>query len=381
MQTSQAIAAGQIAEKTPKTGRLLSLDVFRGGTIAAMILVNNNGSSAAYPPLLHAKWHGWTFTDLVFPFFLWIVGVAMTLSLEKRVAHGDDRSRLLMHVVKRAALIFLIGLFLNGFPYFDLSRIRIPGVLQRIALCYLIAGAIFLYARSTRARILCTATLLAVYWVLMKTVAVPGCGAGSFEMDCNFAKWIDGMLLTGHMWAASKTWDPEGLISTLPAVANTMFGIFAGGILAGRRAPAEKSAWMFFGGNVLMFAGLLLSTWMPINKQLWTVPYALFTSGLAFVVFASCYWLVDIQGWRRFARPFAVYGVNALAVYVLSGLFAKTLGLIQVGDVSLRTWVWRTVYEPLASPSNASLLYSLSFVALFWLVAWGMYRRNWIVRV
>ena len=359
----------------------MSLDVFRGGTIAAMILVNNNGSPAAYPPLLHAKWHGWTFTDLVFPFFLWIVGVAMTLSLAKRVAGGDDRTRLLMHIVKRAALIFLIGLFLNGFPYFDLSRIRIPGVLQRIALCYLIAGAIFLYARSTRARIVCTTGLLATYWVLMKTVPVPGCGADSFEMDCNFAKWIDGMLLTGHMWAQSRTWDPEGLISTLPAVANTMLGIFAGQILANRRTAAEKSAWMFFAGNALMFAGMMLSTWMPINKQLWTVPYALFTSGLAFVVFACCYWLVDIQGWRRFAAPFSIYGVNALAMFVLSGLFAKTLGLIRVGDITLRTWIWRNWFVPLASPPNASLLYSLAIVGLFWMVAWAMYRRNWIVRV
>ena len=347
-----------------------------------MILVNNNGSAAAYPPLLHARWHGWTFTDLVFPFFLWIVGVAMTLSLAKRVARGDDRTRLLMHVVKRAALIFLIGVFLNGFPFFDLSRIRIPGVLQRIGLCYLIAGAIFLYARSTRARIACTAALLAVYWVLMKSVNVPGCGAGSFEMECNFAKWIDGMLLTGHMWAQSKTWDPEGLISTLPAVANTMLGIFAGQILANRRGgAAEKAAWMFFAGNVLMFSGMMLSTWMPVNKQLWTVPYALFTSGLAFVVFACCYWLVDIHGWRRFARPFAVYGMNALAMYVLSGLFAKTLGVIRVGDISLRTWIWRNWFEPLASPPNASLLYSLAIVAIFWLIAWAMYRRNWIVRV
>ena len=368
-------------DQSVKTGRLLSLDVFRGGTIASMILVNNPGSAAAYPPLQHAKWHGWTFTDLVFPFFLWIVGVAMTLSLAKRVARGDDRTHLLMHVLKRAAAIFFIGLLLNGFPYYDLSTIRIPGVLQRIALCYLIAGAIFLYARSTRIRIAVTSGLLGVYWVLMKTVDVPGCGADSFAMECNFAKWIDGMLLTGHMWASSKTWDPEGLVSTLPAVANTMLGIFAGQILASRSTPAEKSVWMFLSGNLLMFAAMMLATWMPINKQLWTVPYALFTSGLAFVVFTCCYWLVDIQGWRRFAQPFAVYGVNALAMFVLSGLFAKGLGLIRVGDISLRTWLWRNAFEPLASPASASLLYSLAIVGLFWLIAWAMYRRNWIVRV
>jgi predicted acyltransferase len=377
VQTSPA----RLPEQTPSPGRLLSLDVFRGGTIASMILVNNPGSSAAYPPLQHAKWHGWTFTDLVFPFFLWIVGVAMTLSLAKRVERGDDRTRLLMHIVKRSALIFLIGLFLNGFPYFELSHIRIPGVLQRIALCYLIAGIVFLYARSTGARASITAGLLVVYWVLMKSAAVPGCGAGSFEMDCNLAKWIDGLLLTGHMWGVSKTWDPEGLLSTLPAIANTMFGIFAGQILATRRQPAEKSTWMFFGGNVLMFAGLMLSTWMPINKQLWTVPFALFTSGMAFVVFTCCYWMVDVQAWRRYARPFSIYGVNALAVYFLAGIVGKLLILIRVGDGTLKTWIWRNWFEPLASPPNASLLYSLAVVALFWAIAWGMYRRNWIVRV
>jgi predicted acyltransferase len=305
----------------------------------------------------------------------------MTLSLAKRVARGDNRHRLLMHILKRSALIFLIGLFLNGFPYFDLARIRIPGVLQRIALCYLFAGMIFLYARSTRARIGCVAGLFAVYWVLMKMVPVPGCGAGSFEMDCNFAKWIDGMLLSGHMWAASKTWDPEGLVSTLPAIANTVFGIFAGQILASRRERPAQVAWLFFAGNLLIFAGMMLSTWMPINKQLWTVPYALFTSGIAFVVFASCLWLIDVQGWNRYARPFAIYGMNALVVYVLSGLFARTLSVIRVGDISLRTWVWRNLFEPLGSPANASLLFSLAHVGLFLAIAWWMYRRNWIVRV
>ncbi|HYO82291.1 MAG TPA: DUF5009 domain-containing protein, partial [Bryobacteraceae bacterium] len=212
--------------------RLQSLDVFRGGTIAAMILVNNNGSSAAYGPLLHAEWHGWTFTDLVFPFFLWIVGVAMTLSLRRRIERGDSRTTLLMHAARRALVIFAIGVFLNGFPYFDMGTIRIPGVLQRIAVCYFFAAAIYLLLRSTRARLVATVAVLALYWILMTAVSVPGCGPGSFSVDCNFSRYVDGIFLTGHMYSRTRTWDPEGIVSTLPAIANTMFGIFAGTLLA-----------------------------------------------------------------------------------------------------------------------------------------------------
>lgn len=361
--------------------RLLSLDVFRGATIASMILVNNPGSAQSYAPLEHAEWHGWTFTDLVFPFFLWIAGVAMTLSLARRVGRGEDRKTLLLHVLKRAALIFLIGLALNGFPRYDLSTIRIPGVLQRIAVCYLCAAAIFLFARGTTGRLAWAGGLLTVYWLAMTLVPVPGCGPGNFGMDCNFAKWVDGMLLSGHMWSRSKTWDPEGLVSTLPAIVTTLFGIFAGQILAARTEPAEKTAWLFAAGNGLTIAGWMLSAFMPVNKQLWTVPYALLTAGFAFVVFAGCYWLIDVFGWKRFAKPFAVYGMNALTIFVLSGLFARMLSLVRAGDGSLRSLVWRNVYAPIASPANASLLFALSHVALFWCVAWIMYRRNWIVRV
>ena len=375
-----------VRERTAAPTRLESLDVFRGGTIAAMILVNNNGSDAAFEPLKHAAWHGWTFTDLVFPFFLWIVGVAITLSFARRVEAGDDRGRLLLHVAKRSAVIFLIGLFLNGFPYFHLASIRIPGVLQRIAVCYLIAGAIFLFTK-TRGRILWTAGLLGLYWVLMKMVPVPGYGAGDLSVEGNFSRYIDGLLLGGHMYSQTKTWDPEGIVSTLPAIANTMLGIFAGQILKLRqRGAEEKAVWLFFAGNCLVFAGLMLSTWMPINKPIWTASYTVLTSGLAFVVFACCYWLTDVKGWRRYSRPFAIYGMNALALYVLSSLFARVLGVIRVGGpdgngVSLRTLVWTRVFEPLASPPVASLLFSLAHVLLFLAVAYWFYRRHWIVRV
>jgi len=361
--------------------RLASLDVFRGGTIAAMILVNNQIVEHPFEPLGHAEWHGWTFTDLVFPSFVWIVGVALTLSLAKRVARGDDKGKLLLHVLKRAALIFLIGLALNGFPAFDLSKIRIPGVLQRIGLCYLFASAIFLYF-GTIGRIVWTAGLLAVYWVLMTAVPVPGCGAGSFSVDCNFARWIDGMVLTGHMWSRSKVWDPEGLISTLPAICNTMLGIFAGQILAAKRpSPTEKIAWLFFAGNLLMLAGLILSAWMPVNKQLWTVSYALLTAGIAYVVFACCYWMVDLQGWQRWKAPFVIFGVNAMAMFVVSGMFGRLMSLIKIGGTGIGRVLWTNVYSQLGPPAVGSLFYGLTHVALCFLVAWLMWRKGWILRV
>lgn len=344
-----------------------------------MILVNNPGSGDAFAPLKHAQWHGWTFTDLVFPFFLWMVGISITFSFARRVDSGDSRSRLFGHILRRAAIIFGIGLFLNGMPFFNLSTIRIPGVLQRIAICYLIAAAIFLFT-GTRGRIAWCVGLLSAYWVLMKTVDVPGCGAGSFEVGCNFAKWIDGMTLSGHMYSQTKTWDPEGIVSTLPAVANVLFGIFAGQILRLPRSASEKTNWLCFAGSLLIFTGLMLSTWMPVNKSLWTVPYAIFTSGLAFLVFGCCHFLVDVLEWRRFAKPFAVYGMNALAMFVLAGIFAKLTGLIRVGDVSLRALAWKNVFAPLGNGAVASLLFSLAHVALFWLIAWWMYRRNWFIR-
>lgn len=363
-----------------ETTRLTSLDVFRGATIASMMLVNNPGSWAhVYPPLEHAEWNGWTFTDTIFPFFLWIVGVAMTLSFAKRVERGDDRRKLLMHVVQRSAIIFAIGLFLAGFPYFHLSRIRIPGVLARIAVCYLIAGTIVLFTKI-RGQLLCAALLLTGYWMLMTLVPVPGVGPGHLEKDANFAKYIDGLVLSGHMWSQTKTWDPEGIVSTLPAIATTLFGVLAGHILRSRKTPAERTAWMFVMGNVLIFAGMILNVWMPINKNLWTTTFSVFMAGLASVVFAACYWFIDVQGYRRWTRPFAIYGMNAITVFIISGLLAKLLGLIKIGDTRLGALFYNSVFVPIASPINASLLYAIANVLLLYLIAWFMYRRNWFLK-
>ena len=372
--------------ETPGSGRLLSLDVFRGATIASMMLVNNAGNwNAVYPPLRHSAWHGWTFTDTIFPFFLWIAGVSMTFSFAKRLERNDSRARLLTHTVQRAATIFLLGLFLNLFPSFQFSTVRIPGVLQRIAVCYLIAGVIFLYT-SLRGQILWTASLLFVYCALMKLAPVPGFGAGILEKEGNFAQYIDQLVLSGHMWASSKTWDPEGIVSTLPAIATVLFGILTGHLLRSRLNPESKTAWLMVMGNCLIGGGLVWAWWLPINKPLWTSSYSLFMAGMAANVFGCCYWLIDIKGYRRWSRPFAIYGMNAITVYVLAGALSKLSSFIKVAgvdgsEITAGKWVYEHIYAPLASPVNASLLYALTYVAILYGVSWFMHRMKWFVRV
>lgn len=364
--------------------RLLSLDVFRGVTIASMVLVNNPGSwEHIYPPLEHAEWHGWTFTDTVFPFFLWIVGVAMTLSFARRVENGDNRGKLFLHVLRRAAILFAIGIFLAGFPYFPWYRIRYLGVLPRIAICYLMAGGVFLLFKI-RGIIGITLALLVSYWLLMAFMPVPGCATGSLSKDCNFARYVDGLVLTGHMWSQTKVWDPEGIVSTIPAIATTLFGVLAGYVLRGTRASAaECAAWLFVGGNALIAAGLIMNVWLPINKNLWTSSYAVFMAGLATVVFAVCYWLVDgcryQDRYQRWAKPFAIYGMNAIAVFVLSGLVGRLMGLIKIGGQSLHGFVF-SCFEPLASPVNASLWFAVANVLFFFAFAYVLYRRKWFLR-
>lgn len=351
------------------------MDAFRGATIASMILVNNPGDGrTTYAPLLHAEWHGWTFTDLVFPFFLWMVGVAMTFSYARRVEEGADKRKLLLHAVRRAALLFLLGLVLNGFPKYDLTVIRIPGVLQRIALCYLAGAAIFLYTKW-RGQVAAIVALCTVYWMLMTLVPVPGYGPGVLEPIGNFAQWVDSQLLAGHMYSRTKVWDPEGLVSTLPAIANVLFGALTGALL--RREdwqPAEKTSWVLVSGAALTFAGAFLGQFMPINKQIWTPPYAVFTSGLAALSFGCFYWLIDVQGYQRGTRWLSIYGMNAIAVYALSGLLARLLTLFG----------WKApiyaLFAAAAPPYVASLLYALANVAVLYGVAWTLHRRGWFLR-
>jgi predicted acyltransferase len=368
--------------------RLLSLDVFRGITIAGMLLVNNPGSwSHVYDPLEHAKWHGWTPTDLIFPFFLFIVGVAMAFSFAVQERKGAGRGEMMNRVAKRSAILFLLGLTLAAFPFYtlDLATLRIPGVLQRIGLAFLLASAVVLFT-GPRAQAAVTALLLLGYWAAMKLVPVPGYGAGSLEPDSNLAAWVDRAVLgTAHLWKSSKTWDPEGLLSTLPAVATVLLGVFAGRWLRSGRSPERKTLGMLAGGAAGVVLGLLWNEAFPINKNLWTSSYVVFTAGMALLVLAACYWLVDVKGRRRWAFPFVLFGVNAIAAFFLSGIMARLLTLVKwagpSGEVTLKGWIHDHAFASWLSPLNASLAFALCFV-LFWVgVMYVFYRKQVFIKV
>ena len=361
--------------------RLVSLDVFRGLTMAAMVIVNNPGDwSHVYPPLLHAEWHGWTPTDLIFPFFLFIVGVSITLS---------RKSASWSSILRRSAIIFALGLFLSGYPHFDLSRWRIPGVLQRIAICYLFAAAAFRVTSGDRRRQGITLAVVAcaislAYWMVMALVPAPGGMAGDLSPGGNLGAWLDRALMSGHLWR--PTWDPEGLLSTMPAIATTLLGTSAGLWLGSAETPERKAAGLLAGGIACLIAGQIWHEVFPINKNLWTSSYVMFTAGGAAVLLAACYWAIDVKGWRGWTTPFVVLGTNAITLFVFSGLLVETLGLIRVAapdgrDVSVSRFIYLEYFTPLASPKNASLLYALAnLVVLFGLLAW-MYRRRMFLRV
>lgn len=367
--------------------RLESLDVFRGLTIAAMLLVNNPGTwSHVYPPLEHAAWNGWTPTDLVFPFFLFIVGVATTFSLGGLIDAGVGRVGLFRKVVTRAVLIFVLGLLLQGFPHYDLAHLRIFGVLQRIALSYLLAAGIVLLT-GVRGQALALLGLLLGYWILMTLVPVPGLGHGVLEPEMNLSNWLDLRVLgVNHVWQETRTWDPEGLLSTLGAVASVLCGVLAGHWVRTRRSPDVKAFGFLYAGGMTLLVGWVWSHVFPINKSLWTGSYVLFSAGLACLVLAATYWLVDVKGFRRWTWPFLVFGTNAIAAYWLSTLIAIVLDWLVVAGpegepVVLKTYVYETFYASWLAPVNASLVYAVSYVVLWLGLLSVLYRRRIFIRI
>lgn len=359
------------------SGRILSLDALRGATVVSMLIVNNPGDGAhVFSQLDHAPWHGWTFTDLVFPFFLWISGLAMTLSYSKRIAAGADRMALFLHLARRSATIFLIGLAINFTGRWRFSDLRIMGVLQRIGLCTLLAGAIYLAWPRLRPVMAATAALLSVYWVLMTSVPVPGFGAGVLTPEGNFAHWIDGFVLSGHMWRVTKVWDPEGLVSSVSAVATVLFGVLCGFLLRSEHSAAGMTGRIFAAGIGLLAGGMLMSIWMPINKNLWTSSYSVFMAGMAYTVFAGFYWLIDVAGFGGWARPLVIYGSNAIAAFVVSDAVA----IVMIKNGWLRP-VFRGVFLGMGPPRVASLAFALAHAGVIGLVAWGLWRKKWLIRV
>ncbi|MGE5682804.1 MAG: acyltransferase family protein [Bacillota bacterium] len=371
-----------------KTERLLSLDVFRGLTIAGMILVNNPGSGqSVYPALRHAKWHGVTPTDLIFPFFLFIVGITTTISLSKRKERGDDQKKLIMQIIKRAAILFLLGLIMASFPFYnyDFSHIRIPGVLQRIGVVYLISSILFLKT-GMKTQAIIAGSLLFIYWALMTLVPVPGIGYANLEPATNLGAFIDNMLLGGHLWGASKVWDPEGILSTIPAISTCLLGILTGYWLKSQADKTTKAVWMFIWGNCGLVLGAIWDMWFPINKSIWTSSYVLYSAGMALEFLAMCYYLIDVKGYNWWTKPFVVYGTNAITVYFLSGIVAKLLYTIKFNDsfgklITLKAAIYNSMFAWWLQPINASLLWALSY-CLFWLaMMWILYSKRIFIKI
>lgn len=446
--------------------RLISLDVFRGMTIAAMILVNNPGTSPVYWPLDHAEWNGLTPTDWIFPFFLFIVGVAIPIALGRRIAEGitlsvytkilsraaiifglgwavsvlpffqfastdaPDRLKMSVWLLMSAALFFLllrsfktaailagvaiaavVAMYLAGYNVvlYDVGTMRIFGVLQRIAVCYLITSLIFLHT-NWKQQVYISVALLLGYWIVMTLISVPGCEVTTVsDKACNLAAYIDRLVLTeNHIWRYGKVYDPEGLLSTIPAIVTTISGVLAGtwlkrdeghetvgdGSRIGETDPSfgsqhfsfKKASGLFFFGVVLFAIGWIWNSFFPFNKALWTSSYVMVTSGLALLTFASCYWLIDIKGYKRWARPFVIFGANALALFVFSGLFARMIAAYKVTGPegkpwSLQKWAVENIFLALFQPINASLAYAVSFILLWLLLLWFLYRKRIYIKV
>ena len=404
------------ASKPASHERLLSLDVFRGLTIAGMLLVNNPGTwEHIYAPLEHAPWNGWTPTDLIFPFFLFIAGITTHLSLSSRRARGDSERAIRNQIIRRGLLIFLFGFLVNGFPYFTwgnvsglvdptfLERVadrllhwRIMGVLQRIGLAYLCAALLTLRA-PLRQQVLTIAGLLFGYWMVMTVLPVPGEGTiGALLLDFparTMAAWTDRIFLDwskwglgNHVWASSKTWDPEGILSTVPAIATCMLGNLAGRWIAHRAPLSERLAGLAAAGALGMMAGLMWNWVFPINKSLWTSSYVLFCAGMAALALATIMWIVDFQKVRGWTKPFVVYGLNPTIAFVGSGVMARCIYSIfkvtmEGKRVSLEEGIYRTLFASWLTPINASLAFAIAFVLLWYGILFVLYKRNIILKV
>lgn len=370
-----------------RADRLASLDVLRGLTIAAMILVNNNGDSRfAYWPLLHSPWNGWTPTDIIFPAFLFMVGLSMAFSFPPRLAVADSRMSLLPRILRRTLILIFLGLVVNSFPFFQLHDIRVYGVLQRIALCYFFTSLLMIWS-TTWGRVAAAVAALLGYWVMMRYVPVPGFGVPGrdiplFDPYGNIVAYLDRLLLPGHLYG-DGTYDPEGLLSTLPAIATTLFGVLTGEWLRTKWTNSTKAAGILAAGITAIILGEIWSHWFPINKRLWTSSYVLLAAGITLVCLAVLFWLIDCAGWKKgWTLPWLAFGTNAITLYVFSELLASTLDSWHISSgITLKQTVFSHIAYWIPNLSLASLFYSLLFVTVCALLAWWMYRKKIFVKI
>ncbi len=361
------------------TSRLISLDALRGLTIAAMILVNSPGSwSHIYAPFEHKPWNGITPTDLIFPFFLFIVGVSIVLAYGRGLKPGTTRKDAVRKILWRALKIFIVGILLNLYPWFNFEELRVAGVLQRIAIVFAACGLAFLYLDFTK-QVILGVILLIGYWVVMTLLPTPGYGQPMLEPGANLAAWVDSWPLPGRMW--QQTWDPEGLFSTIPAIATGISGMVAGKLLICEHALEKKIKLLLLGGLISLAVGYLWSLHFPLNKNLWTSSYVLVTSGYATVVLSIFMYLIDKKGNEKIARPFVIFGSNAITVYVLAWVAAFLFDSVNIGGSSIQTHFMDLFINQGFEPKLASLSYAFLYIALMYVPAWLLYRKKIFIKL
>lgn len=360
--------------------RLISLDAFRGFTIASMILVNYPGTwQHVYPPLLHVDWHGITPTDLIFPFFLFIVGVAIAYAYTKRIASGAPMRDLYIKLITRSLKIFAVGIFLNLYPYFNFADLRVAGVLQRIAVVFLICGFIFLKT-TWKTQLIIGIVILIGYWLAMTLIPTPGFDKPMLEPGKNLAAWFDSKFLPGRMW--QETWDPEGILSTLPSLVTTISGMLAGVFLLSNRSWERKVIYLMVTGFLLTSAGAMWHYVFPINKNIWTSSFVLFTSGMALMTLGSMIFAVDILGYKKWTRFGVIYGSNAISVYVLAWILSYFFYRMPIGELSLNRHFVELFANNLGmAPKFVSMTYALLYVGITFIPAYILYRKKIFIKL
>jgi predicted acyltransferase len=378
--------------------RLVSLDVLRGLTIAFMIMVNNAGPGA-WAQMHHAAWNGLTATDLVFPTFLFVVGVSIVFSTEARLRRGDSRAKLALHAVRRAVILFALGVFTNGFPHFHLQHLRIYGVLQRIAVCYLIVALLYLWDRRAWTKVVLLVCLLVGYWALVRWVPVPGAGVPGrdvpfLDKDQNIVAWLDRQLMPGHLYEESPTHnarDPEGLLSDIPAIGTALLGLLAGLWLKKWLPTGIKTLGLIGGAAALLAMGYLWAIWFPLNKKMWTSSYVLVAAGFSLLALALLYWAIEQRGggqkgWSKaLAWPWLVFGSNAIVAYVISEELYVLLVQIHFDDGGKPSnplrYVFQHVFMHIPDPGWRSFAYVVVYTAVCFLPVWLLYRKKIFVKI
>ncbi len=374
------------ASPSTATARVLSVDIARGITIAFMIMVNNNGAHP-WHPFTHSLWNGWTPTDLVFPCFLFLVGVSIVLAFGKRFERGVSKGRIVVGILRRTAILILLGLVVNGYPHFPWATLRFYGVLQRIALCYCCVALFYLWRRDATSKIVAIVVILAGYWILLRYVPVPGAGVPGKDIPFldgaqNWPAWLDRHIFPGRLYTGFR--DPEGFLSTFPAIATTLLGLLAGLWMRTERPRKQIALGLLAAGVALVIVGRLWGISFPLNKKLWTSSYVLFSAGTSALLVGALYWMIDVKGWRKlWTQPWIVFGTNAIFAYMLSELLASTLWIM--GLRHRTEMFWTAIYAPAFAHVHpvglGSLLYSIAFALVCWLATYPLWRKKIFLKI